>query len=190
MNKGCPMMNSNKMNSRNRQQGAVLIVGLIMVLLMTIVGLAAIRGTGLQEMMAGNMRDRNVAFQSAEAALSAGESFVAQQDVHGMAFEENISAQGLVYDLISNDKEPIDEWDAADWAGAKEVDFDLDNVSETPRYVIEQTEISEYDIKRMLGMGATSDMPFDVRFYRISSRGVDGTGDAEAVVQSNYVKMN
>lgn len=172
------------------QQGAVLLVGLIMVLLMTIVGMAAIRGSGLQETMAGNMRDRNIAFQSAEAALSAGEGFVAEEDVHGMVFGENLSAQGLVYDLVSNDKTPIEEWETSDWEDAKEVEFDLGGVTEEPRYVIEQTEVSDYDIKRMLGMGATSTIGFDVRFYRISSRGVDGTGDAEAVVQSNYIKMN
>lgn len=177
-------------NGYGRQDGVVLIVGLIMVLLMTVVGLAAIRGTGLQELMAGNMRDRNIAFQSAEAALSAGEGYVATENVHDMTFAENISAQGLVYDLAANDNETVDEWDAADWENAKEVDFDLDNVAETPRYVIEQADISDYDLKRMLGMGATTEMPFDVRFYRISSRGVDGTGNAEAVVQSNYVKMN
>lgn len=173
-----------------RQNGVVLIVGLIMVLLMTIVGLAAIRGTGLQELMAGNMRDRNVAFQSAEAGLSAGEGFVATQNVYEMTFSENVSAQGLVYDLVANDKAPVESWTEANWAAAKTVDFDLEGVAEDPSYVIEQVAIAEYDIKRLLGMGATSTMPFDVRFYRISSRGVDGTGDAEAVVQSNFIKMN
>ena len=41
-------MNVNAVTMASKQRGAVLIVGLIMVLLMTIVGLAAIRSTGLQ----------------------------------------------------------------------------------------------------------------------------------------------
>jgi type IV pilus assembly protein PilX len=60
----------------HRESGAVLIVGLIMVLLISIIGLSAIRSSNLQEAMAGNMRDRNVAFQAAESALVVGEAEV------------------------------------------------------------------------------------------------------------------
>src|SRR5690606_41431153 len=62
--------------SLSSQNGAVLIVGLIMVLLITIIGLAAVRGSNMQEMMAGNMRDMNISFQNAEAGLRIGESQV------------------------------------------------------------------------------------------------------------------
>ncbi|MES2823292.1 MAG: PilX N-terminal domain-containing pilus assembly protein [Pseudomonadota bacterium] len=56
-------------NLPSSQQGMVLIVGLVMVLLMSVIGLAAIRGAGLQEAMAGNMNDKNIAFQAAESGL-------------------------------------------------------------------------------------------------------------------------
>ncbi len=68
-------MNRITMN-RNSQQGAILIVALIMLLLVTIIGLASIRGTSLQERMAGNLRDQELALQAAEAALRQGESIV------------------------------------------------------------------------------------------------------------------
>lgn len=58
---------------RNHQRGATLIIALIMLLLLTIIGLSSMRGTSLQESMAGNMRDGNLAFQAAEAALRQGE---------------------------------------------------------------------------------------------------------------------
>ncbi len=57
-----------------KQQGAVLIVGLIMLLVMTLIGLSAMRSTILEEKMAGNYRDSNIAFQVAEAALRDGEN--------------------------------------------------------------------------------------------------------------------
>lgn len=63
------------MNTRN-QQGAILIVALIMLLLVTIIGLASMRGTSLQERMAGNLRDQELALQAAEAALRKGEAIV------------------------------------------------------------------------------------------------------------------
>lgn len=62
--------------NKNSQQGAILIVALIMLLLVTIIGLASIRGTSLQERMAGNLRDQELALQAAEAALRKGESIV------------------------------------------------------------------------------------------------------------------
>ncbi|MCQ4313672.1 pilus assembly protein PilX [Stutzerimonas sp. VN223-3] len=60
----------------SKQQGAVLLVALIMLLLLTILGAAAMRDTNLQERMAGNMRDHNLAFQAAEAALRFAEQEV------------------------------------------------------------------------------------------------------------------
>lgn len=52
-----------------RQSGAVLLIALIMLLLLTIIGMAGMRDTNMQEKMAGNLRDQNLAFQAAEAGL-------------------------------------------------------------------------------------------------------------------------
>jgi len=52
-----------------RQTGAALIVSLVLLLIMTVLGVTAMRTTTLQERMAGNLRDNNLAFQDAEAAL-------------------------------------------------------------------------------------------------------------------------
>lgn len=62
--------------NKNTQQGAILIVALVMLLLVTIIGLASMRGTSLQERMAGNLRDQELALQAAEAALRKGEATV------------------------------------------------------------------------------------------------------------------
>ena len=59
-----------------KQQGAILIVALIMLLLLTIIGLSSMRGTSLQENMTGNMRDSNLSLQAAEAVLRKGEQIV------------------------------------------------------------------------------------------------------------------
>jgi len=62
--------------NRKSQQGAILIVALVMLLLVTVIGLASIRGTSMQERMAGNLRDQELALQAAEAALRKGEAVV------------------------------------------------------------------------------------------------------------------
>lgn len=56
------------------QRGTILFVSLIMLLLITIVGLAAMRGTNLEERMASNLRDQSISHLAAEAALRAGEA--------------------------------------------------------------------------------------------------------------------
>ena len=63
------------MNS-NRQAGAALLVALVMLLISTMVGIASIRGTVLNEKMSSNMYDRSLAYQAAEGALRAGEAAV------------------------------------------------------------------------------------------------------------------
>lgn len=64
-------------NCFSRQQGgAVLIVALIMLLLLTMIGLTSMRGTSLQENMASNFRENNLSLQAAEAGLRKGEEVV------------------------------------------------------------------------------------------------------------------
>ena len=59
-----------------RQQGAALVVGLVLLVVITLVGVTAMRSTTLQEKMAGNLRDSNLSFQAAEAALRACETLM------------------------------------------------------------------------------------------------------------------
>lgn len=58
---------------RRRQSGAVLIIGLILLVVLTLLGVQGMRTNVAQERMAFNMRERNLAFQAAEAALREGE---------------------------------------------------------------------------------------------------------------------
>ena len=66
-------MQTNTHNHRPQfQQSFVLIVALVLLLVLTVLGLAASQTTSLEERMAGNARNHDLAFQAAEAALSAG----------------------------------------------------------------------------------------------------------------------
>jgi type IV pilus assembly protein PilX len=56
-------------NIRPGEQGAALVVSLIILVIMTMLGLAAIRGVTQQERMAGNSQSRGVSFQATEKAL-------------------------------------------------------------------------------------------------------------------------
>ena len=62
--------------SARRQQGVSLLVVLILLLVMSLLGIAVLRSSALQERMRANMVDRNEAVQAAETGL-----LVAQQSV-------------------------------------------------------------------------------------------------------------
>jgi len=53
-----------------------LVVALILLVVITLVGLAAVRGTIMQQKMASNLYDRQVAFQNTEAAMRAATALV------------------------------------------------------------------------------------------------------------------
>lgn len=65
-----------KAGQARRQGGVALLVALVLLVVATIIGLAASRGTMLQERMSGNTFDRSLAFQRAEAALRAAEAAI------------------------------------------------------------------------------------------------------------------
>lgn len=54
-----------------RQRGIALIVTLVLLVVVTLLGLGAIRGTTIMQRITGNFYDRSVAFQAAEAGLQA-----------------------------------------------------------------------------------------------------------------------
>jgi type IV pilus assembly protein PilX len=66
-----PLRRRPRMSVRASQSGVALVVALILLVVITLVGLAAVRGTIMQQKMAGNMYDRQIAFQNAEAAMRA-----------------------------------------------------------------------------------------------------------------------
>ena len=55
--------------SRHRQSGAVLVVALLFLLIITMLGVTSMQSTTAEERMSGNARDQNNALQAAEAAL-------------------------------------------------------------------------------------------------------------------------
>jgi len=78
-----------EMSGLRRQRGVALVISLLLFLVVTIVGIAGIRGTILQERMAGGAYDREIGFQAAEAALRIGaQNFINNRQT----FEDAISA--------------------------------------------------------------------------------------------------
>ena len=80
-----------------QQSGAVLIISLIMLLLLTLIAASSIQTTTLEEKMAGNVRDRNIAFQAAESAIRD-----AEQDIRGVGITPRSPAISGITDFSVN----------------------------------------------------------------------------------------
>ena len=70
-------MNPATCNVTNRQRGVALVIILLLLLVMTLLGLASLRGTLMEERMSAGSYDRSLSFQGAEAALREAEASIA-----------------------------------------------------------------------------------------------------------------
>jgi type IV pilus assembly protein PilX len=59
-----------------RQRGAVLVVSLLILLVVSILGVTSLTTTSMEEKMASNTRQERIAFEAAEAALRAAEDWL------------------------------------------------------------------------------------------------------------------
>lgn len=152
-----------------------MVVSLIILLVMTVIGLAGMELTNLEEKMAGNMRDRNIAFQAAEAALNDAEDYL-EGTVLLPVFN------GSVAGLYSRD---TDLWETINWTSSSAVKTysgnGFDGLAENPAYIIESLEIASDNDS--LELGAAADIK---RYYRVSARAVGQTDTAEVILQSVY----
>lgn len=172
------------------QRGAVLIVGLVMLLLLTVIGLASIRGSELQERMAGNMRDHNQAFQASEAALRYGESYL-----NGASIGEynTTTKKGYFTDLnkgASTYPRPV-VWTESQWTtnGTVLATNTLSGLAGQPAYAIEQVLVSPLAANQGGAVDIESlDKMTEMEYYRVTARGVGGTVDSEVVLQSTFVR--
>jgi len=73
-------VNLRNFHAPQRQHGITLVIVLLLLIIVTLLGLAAMRGSILQERMAGNVSARGLAFQSAETALRVGEQWLRDAD--------------------------------------------------------------------------------------------------------------
>ena len=88
-------MNGSAMNRRGgvvamrgRQQGVSLLMVLILLIVMSILGVAVLRSSAMQERMSANLRDRNDALQAAEAGLRVAQQAVIANTGSGVTFND------------------------------------------------------------------------------------------------------
>lgn len=164
--------------SSHRQSGIALITGLIFMVILTLLALAAMRTTTLEERMSGNARDRDMAFQSAESALRAGEQIVTGATLPafaaGTAYTPRI-ASGSLITYWQNTHPWKDSTNSV-------VAWQPTGTSAAPRYVIEEMGATAAGSGGGLGVGALSDSGV----YRVTAHGVGSSADTVVILQAVY----
>lgn len=169
-------MITHEIKQKSRQRGVVLVTGLIFLVMMTLLGVTAMQATMLEEKMAGNLRDENLAFQAAEAALREGEMFLEQ-----ITLPTFDGSNGLYHYASFPAPDPI-TWSGWPTSGIT-ITATLTGVASQPRYIIEQLVTVPSGTGGSVQQSATI---MTSNMYRIIARGVGGTETAVVILQSVY----
>ncbi len=158
-----------------RQRGVALVVALILLVVVTLIGLAASRGTMLQERMSANSYDRSLAFQRSESALRAAETAISANwriaDLGGT--DCTIAACPLV---------PANAFTGTDatWSDVDETyDVNDENTPGVPQYTVQfmgtgraENSMGTRDNADTTNYGSGAP-PDNVAYYRVTARSAD-----------------
>ncbi len=166
-----------------RQIGAVLVISLLILLVLTILGLSAMGTAGLEEKMAGNARAKDLGFQAAESALRAGEARFQGAGTWAMTIPAvGGSGAGQIWDKDATGISAADPQTASWWsANSIALTGNFGDPNPDPRYVIEEygftpDSLNPDDLAQRIGVFS----------FRVTARGA--VGNTAAVVQSVYAK--
>jgi type IV pilus assembly protein PilX len=182
-----------RFESGRRQRGAVMVISLLLLLIMTVLALSASQTTRMQERMAGNSRDHDLALQSAEAGVRGAERWIKD-----LAAAPSPCASGKcnVYelDVPANDKsqtKPLIYRNQTWWDGVAQsytASSDIKGSSSepgmakaNPQFMIEEQE----DVPDALSVPPTGPPPSRL-YYKITARGVGGSDQSAVVIQSTW----
>ncbi|AIF48888.1 pilus assembly protein [Dyella japonica A8] len=156
-----------------------LMVAMILMIVITLLGFAAVRGTLMQQKMSANMYDRQIAFQNAEAAMRAAQARIAANPGD---IARNCQAGGVVCPAnpfndpnLPADKVftvPVDQYKAGDLASGQ------------PQYVVENMGTWQ-DPNSSTGFNQSANahnygaqgLSTTVMYYRVTARS-DSPGNA------------
>ena len=182
-------MKLNKQHKLKKQRGSILIVSLMILVVLTMIGVSSMTTSSLQERMAGNFRDRQIAFQSAEFALAYAEDF-AKTSINSASIFTNNNGYYAKYDGPTN----LNVFDSTEtwWTGtnSRVLPTAITQVRTQPRYIIEyRGDIGEDEGTsiNVSGYGQSSGGGL-ISNFRITVRATGLSDNTVVILQSNYGK--
>ena len=170
------------------QHGAVLIVALVLLLVLTVLGTASIHDTTMEERMAGNFRDRSAALEAAESALRTGEGGISNTTTFAaMAFD----GTGGTYEVTqaSTSVDPLTGSNYGLSVPTSVLTYGSELlVHQAPEYYIEKLPaIKMTGSNQAIG---TQNLPPTIHYYRVTAKGYGISPNTEVTLQSTYFSWN
>lgn len=166
---------------RHTQRGAVLIVSMLLLMIMTLIGVTAMRSTSLEEKMVGNTRDLQLAFNAAEGALRKSEELLRVVNLPDFLDYDGTNTGGY-YNADSTIWTKI-SWKVVDGeivdCGSSSLGGDL-GVSAQPTCYLEELPAVKAGADLEAGTALTQNM------YRITARAQGGTTTSEVILQETF----
>lgn len=173
-----------KMSLNYRQKGVVLIISLLILVIITIIGIGSMQSTIVEEKMATNANDQNIAFQAAETALR----YTEEISIEGLLNTSNFNGTSGLYG--QNDVEPdlfATTWDDTN---SLQYPYSANNIMTQPRYMIRLMDtIVGSDSNKMLnirGYRRHSISSANTTVFRVTARGTGSTDQSQVIVRSYY----
>jgi len=187
----------NQFNSKRRARGAVLIMSLVMLLVLTILGIGAMQSATMEERMAGNLRDEDLAFQTSEAALREAQRLVMdrpdlfrapdQVQERGLYVRAMLEGEFVETALMPNAFDD-DSWtSSAIEIGTSPVGIagfiNMDELDDwSARFRVEQQPF--FDASKGMNGEARDEDPSLSASFRVQSRSRGGSGVADAILEA------
>ena len=186
--------------TNQNQRGTILLVSLVLLLVMTVIGVATMEGSTLQERMASNDRQQTIAQNAAEFALRTAEQWVLAnvQSTDDLVMFDG--GDGLYSDVPRPDPlgdqvplpDDVDVDDADPWVLGLGVEVDglQDNsVALNPRYIIEYAGTMRLKLGTQLNVlnNGNNVSPQDPHVFRITAIGWSRDANIFRVLEGSVV---
>lgn len=167
-------------NARQHQRGAVLVLGLIFLMMLTLMGVAAYSVATQEEKMSGNARDLKRAFEAAESSLRDCEAVIG-----GFGSLPTFDGTGGMYPAAATNQPSVYEtvnWNSS--TAVRALASPLNDVRQQPACMAEQLVTLQGKPVDGAQSGPQQLVPEVV--YRITARGYGMYSSTTAMVQSTY----
>lgn len=163
-----------------RQNGAVLFIGLMFLLILTLLGITTMNATSVNARLTQNLQDSLTAFTAAESALGSGEAWLKGLTVAPVSVSSCATAPCNVWKsgVLGNVYSQSSSWWAAQSRPYPSTQY---LAAAQPRFVIEEFRFVAYDLSPdALSKGQ------GYYLYRVTAQGTGETAKHVTTVQSIY----
>lgn len=194
-----PLRRHPRQRAAQHQRGMTLLVGLVLLLMLTVISTIGFRNTTMTERMTGNTVDRNVSFQAAESAGREAVTVIEATGITALTYGVGVFAvpfaQGATTSFWNQGQGATVSTAPVGCSATTSFSWKSCAVAVGAKYKINNgdadvaiSEKAQYVIELLGTVPQPSPSTCVTTTYRITSRSTGGSGLAEVVLQTVYLK--